>query len=293
MANENEGQAGGAGTEGAAGAAAGTGAAATGTAAGTGAATSEGTARTGAASGFTYKEDRTDWVPKHRFNEVNTKAQRVQELEAAIKDRDTKIAALAGVTTPDPNAAKADQVKEAFFKMFPNMKAFADLSSEQMQKLLAAPDQAAQANQFVSQGWAKHAKTMVTTLVEEVSSAIGGTLSERAQGRVKAAFGASISAEVQKHNQTGEVSPLLQRYLDGDETLVQEFAKEWAEDYFTPARRQVTSQEVNRVNKRVPSSTGRSQVSTVQRPTEFKSLDERLEYATKLAKERGVQFGQN
>lgn len=238
-------------------------------------------------TGFTYQEDRSKWIPPHRLTEVSTKA---QQAESRAQQLQTQLQALVGATPADPKTQEAETIKAQFFELFPGMKSLAQLSPEQLQQLLDAPKQVGAANEFVSRSWQRHGKQQLTSLVAAVSDAVGSDLSDRAQGRLKAAFTDTIEREAQKAQETGEISDLFQRYIDGDETLVEEFAKEWAEDYFVPARRTVASQEIRRTTHKVPNSTGRGQVTTAPRQ-EFKTLDERLDYAAKLYKERGGQFG--
>jgi hypothetical protein len=131
---------------------------------------------------------------------------------------------------------------------------------------------------------------MLSSVVDSANEAIGGEMSERAQNRVKAAFIQMIDEQNELGREQGKPTPLMQKYLDGDQTLVEDFIKEWGEDFLIPARRQATAGQIARV-QRVPQSGTRSQVTSNPRPTEFKNLDERLDYAAQLFKERGGEFG--
>lgn len=240
-------------------------------------------------TGFSYKEDRSTWVPAHRIRETTeAKDKLASELELTKK----QLAALTGVSPASPDAAKEAEIKEAFFKLMPGARKLLGLSEEQIDRLLKTPDTADSAREFVSQGWQKHGKAMMGKLVTEVSDAIGGDMSERAQGRLKAAFVQMLDSERNKsvRENDGKPTELLQKYLDGDESLIQDFAKEWAEDYFVPARRQIVSREVSRIGRQVPNPQGRSQQTSTQRPAEFKTDDERLDYAAKVMRESGHQF---
>lgn len=248
------------------------------------------TTRTSAAtSGFTYKEDRSQWVPRHRISEETGKRAAVDAENAVLK---RQLQALTGVTPTDPNAQQASDIKAKMFELLgPGAAKLLQLSPEQIDRLIGTPDQVQQANSFVEQGWNKHARQTTESLFEKVSEHIGGDLSDRAKGRLKSAFVSHMEGEAHKSKQDGRATQTMQRYIDGDETLIDEFAKEWAEDYFVPAQRKVTSTLVA-TNRRVPNSTGRTQVTSgVQRPAEFKTLDERIDYAAQIAKERGLVFG--
>ncbi len=110
-------------------------AAAAGTAAGTGNAAPTATPTgTPNPTPFSYKEDRSNWIPDHRFKEVSAQARRATELESQLNEERRRVAALAGVNTPTADSQKSEQIKAAFFEMFPQMKALANLTPEQIQQ---------------------------------------------------------------------------------------------------------------------------------------------------------------
>lgn len=253
----------------------------------------DGTPRTGAQSGFQYPEDRSKWIPPHRFNEVNTQAQRARELETQLATTRSQIAALTGSQPSDANTQKAEQVKEAFFNL-PGMgvfRKFATLSDEQIDKLLKVPDQIEHTTQNEQRAWQRHGNEQITYIASGVAEALGSeALDEDQQYDLRVAFKSWITKKGQAEIDTTGNSPSLSRYEQGDKKLLDEFVTAYTKRWVEPARRQNAASVQSRV-RQVPSSAGRSQVSTVQRPTEFKSLDERIEYAAKLATERGAQFG--
>lgn len=238
---------------------------------------------------FSYEEDRSKWIPPHRFNEVSQKAKDIETVRAEATVLRQQLQALTGATPADPKTKQTEEIKAAFYELFPHAKSLMELKPEQLQQLLSLPQQVESANSYANQGWQRHGKQQLANVVERVSEHIGGELSERAQGRLKSAFANMIENEGEKSKTQGQPTAILQKYLDGDDSLIEEFAKEWADDFITPARRQAVAGEVNRA-KRVPNSTGRSQQTSVQRPESFKSLDDRLDYAANLYKERGGQF---
>lgn len=240
-----------------------------------------------APTGFTYKEDRSSWVPSHRISE---ESQRRQRAESDLATTRAQLQAITGATPKTDDVKRVEEIKEQFFQLFPNAKDFLSMSKEEMAALLQAPRQASQATEFVTQGWARHGKQMLSSVVDRANDAIGGEMSERAATRVKHAFIQMIDEQNELGREQGRPTPLMQKYLDGDQTLVEDFIKEWSEDFLTPARRQATASQVARV-QRVPQSGTRTPVTSIQRPTEFKNLDERLDYAAQLFKERGGEFG--
>lgn len=305
MADENAAQGGSTGTG--SGAASGAGASGAANGAGSGASTGTGTTAAGgtgatgagtsaqpgaaaAQTGFTYTEDRSKWIPPHRLNEVTTRATRAeQELENSRR----QVQALAGVQPNDPNAAKTQQVKDAFFEMFPAFRHLDKLTDEQMQQILTTPSRVADVSNAESREWARHGKTQMTSLFAEVAAEIGAEeLSADQKADLKDGFSTWFrnKCQAELHASDGAESATLQRYEDGDPNLLREYVKRHSSNWVEPARRKVTAQTLTRTRP-VPNSAGRAQVTSLQRPEKFANMDERLDYAAKLAKERGVVFG--
>lgn len=259
-----------------------------------GAGAGEGARPGAAASGdkaFTYKEDRSDWIPKHRFNEVNTRASRAAELEAAVAERDRKIAALAGVTPPDAGTEKAEKVREAFFGLpgiGARMKKLMDLPDDQFQALMETPGQLTNLNNETQSRWAAHSDRQISTISEHIAEALGvDNLDADQTAEVRVSFARWIKAKAQaEFDSTGDM-PSAKRYEAGDPKLLQEFSTAFTKRWAEPARRAAVATNVNRARP-IPNSGGRSAVTSVVRPAAFKTLDERLDYAANLARERGV-----
>ena len=256
-----------------------------------------GNATPGAGSGeksYTFKEDRTDWIPKHRFNEVNTQAQRARQLEADIADRDRKIAALAGTQTPDPDSKKAEAIREAFFNLpgMGIMRKFSALTDEQVDRLLAVPDHAEAATQAELRQWQRHGNEQVAYIGDKIAEAMNmDELTPRQTTAMRTQFSAWIKSRATAEIDTEGQSKTISRYEDGDAKLLDEFVKEYTDDFIAPARRTAAAHTSTRT-RAVPSSQGRSQVTQTARPAAFKSLDERLDFAVTRAKEMGVNFRQ-
>jgi hypothetical protein len=251
------------------------------------------TAQPGASTGFTYTEDRSKWIPPHRFNEVNTRAQEAATLREQIKERDAKIAALAGLTPADPGSDKAKAIDQAFRAQYPHLVPLLDMKKEDIERLTKTPEQVERASNAEKRESQRHGKSQLSALYSQVAESIGADkLSDDQQSDLKFSFGAwfrsKCAAEIEASSD-GQTSATLQRYEDGDPELLKEFVKRYTANWIEPARRRVTQQTLTRTRP-VPNSGGRTQVSTVQRPEKFKNLDERIEYAANLAKERGASF---
>lgn len=253
---------------------------------------------------FTYQEDRSDWLPRHRFNEVSTKT---RTLETALAERDRQIAALTGSRTPDPNESKAQQIKENFFNL-PGMGIFrklSELSDEQLDRLLQTPDHVEAARNHEQQQWKRYGDQQVDTISEQVAEAIGvDALDEDQKTDLRVSFTNFIKSQVSRELQQAvdrygdeavardqrRFSDTLRKYEDGDQKLLEAFVTRYTKNWVEPARRSSTARTATRT-RAVPDGSGRATVTSVQRPATFNSMDERIEFAAKLAKERGVQFG--
>lgn len=256
--------------------------------------------RTGAApTGQPRQEDRSNWLPPHRLREETEKRreleQRLTAFETQIAERDRKIAALAGVNPQDPDEQKAEQVRNAFFQMFPNMKRLADLTDEQIEALARVPDFVEQSSRQEMEGWSRHGDSQLSIVSEKIAQAYGmETLDADQQQDLRDSLARWLRTKASREIESGDYSPqnpppTIRRYERGDAKLLDEFVTDHTKRWVEPARRTVTAQTTNRIRPTVNSS-GRAQVTSVSRPEKFKSLDERIDFALNVAKERGAQF---
>jgi hypothetical protein len=251
----------------------------------------------GAASGkqFTYTEDRSTWIPPHRFREVSTKQSELQKeaerLKREVEDRDTKIKAFLGGGT-DPKTQKVEQTKEAFFELFPRMKKFFDMKDEEFEQLFEAPKHLSRVSESEQRESARHGRQVMSTINTSLAETLGQEkLSDDQAADVQTAFASWFERTVKKEVADTGNSPTLEAYEAGDPALLQGFVEKYTERWLKPAGRVSTLNTSQRV-RQVPNSGGRTQVTTsVKRPDAFKTLDERIDYAAEVAKERGLVFG--
>lgn len=264
------------------------------------AAAASGAAPTATSTGTPQQQQQrndADWMPRHRFNEVSNQNRdlttRLTQAEARAAEAERRVAALAGVTPQDQNTQKAEQVKAAFFEMFPQLKVLSDLTPEQLTAVLSGASTGAQtAQQSEARYWANHGKQQVQGISARVAEALNlERLEPEQENDLRESFAVWFKNKAQSEldASNGEESATLQRYEDGDSKLLDEFVARYVKTWVEPARRVSTARVVNRTRP-TPNSGGRAQVTTVQRPDKFKDLDDRLDFAVKLAKERGVQF---
>jgi hypothetical protein len=247
----------------------------------------QGGQQTPAEKQYTFREDRTKWIPPHRFGEVNTKLtaaqQRTQELERQVQ-------ALTGTRTPSADDAKAEELRSVLFSLVPQLQKFAGLSDEQLDQLLSTPQFVQQQQTESQQRWDSYREQQTDKVASIVADAIGvDSLSNEQREDLSETFRRWVFKKYQSELDTTGRSETATRYEKGDEKLLQEFADRYVKNWFEPARRAVTSRTL-RDNPRVPASRGGQAATTQQKPDSFKSLDERLDYAVKVMKESGHEF---
>lgn len=229
-------------------------------------------------------EDRSTWIPPHRLREETEKRQKYEaDLRASqqrIQEYENKLRVALGVQEPDNDAAKREKIKKEFYELFPDQKEVPSFIAEQ--KAHRERESRRYAEQQFSTVFSEVAEHMS---VDELSAEQQDDLREHFRGW----FNQRVQTELRASGDTE--SQTLERWEAGDKKLLSEFVTRYMKNWFEPLKRTASAPAIQQATKRVPNSTGRSQVTSVQKPAEFKTLDERLDYAAKLAKERGVQFG--
>ena len=254
--------------------------------------------RTGASTtGTTQTPDRSNWIPPHRLRE---ETERRQAIEMQLAEAQRQVAALTNTQPQTPQQQQSEQVRNALFQMFPFLKKFADLDDEQLERVLSSPEHVESIRAAEQQQWQRHGDQQVGYIAEKVADGIGvEALDDDQRADLRDAFSHWLKTRARKEytesaaqfGQDRAFSETVQRYERGDQKLLDEFVTRYTKNWVEPARRAGTARTVNRMRP-VPNSGGRDTVtSSVQRPAAFKSLDERIEYAANLAKERGAVFG--
>lgn len=189
----------------------------------------------GRAPQFTYREDRSRWIPPHRLTEENTRRdQQIAKLTADLEAEKRRVLALAGGTPQDPNAEEANKIKEAFFKL-PGMEHFRELTPEVMKALIAAANGQAALNDTVNNHWDALARRTFTSLETNYLDHVG---SEELTPRQSGALRRNFVAWLRSPNRTqDEQNEIRQRYDAEDPKLISEFLDEMVEDFAIPAGR--------------------------------------------------------
>lgn len=215
---------------------------------------------------YTYKEDRTDWVPRHRLNEYGqrlTKAEQdAQRYQSELEAERRRVQALAGVTPQDPKQQEAEEVKAALYQMFPQLKALEKMDPEAFDRVMRAAQTAESTTQA---HWERHATSMLTDLRSNIAQQLGAeSLTPTQQRQVDRAYREEAQAAMHARQvavQRGERpsvqtmpgdSDFLARHERGDKALLTEFAKAFLDDWMGPARRVATADAARRGSRPVP-----------------------------------------
>lgn len=215
---------------------------------------------------YSFKEDRSDWVPRTRLNEYSGKLTKTEEralaAETALEQERKRTRALAGLEQVDPQTAEATEIKAALYKMMPHLEALEGLNKEQLQQVFAA---AKSAQSTAAASWERHALGMLNDLDAEATDKLGvDTLTATQQKNLRRAYRDEAMQAMQERESAvrrGERDSLetlasdndfVARHERGDKTLLKEFVKAFLDDWYEPARRSVTTQQARRQMRPIP-----------------------------------------
>lgn len=200
-----------------------------------------------------------------------------QTLEGSLEAERKRVKALAGLDVASDEDKEIETYRKNLFKLAPGLE---KLNPENVEKLLGLLTATDEIKQTTDHYWRSHGQTMVSATVKAVESEFGGDLSDRQKDAVAAAYLRAVSSDEE----------LAERHERGDQKLVQEVAKQFIEDWITPARRQVTADEVKRLRK-VPSGKDRSIAGQGQKKIDWKDPKSIEDAMVASFKEHGGQFG--
>ncbi len=180
------------------------------------------------------------------------------QYEADLASERRRVQALAGVTPQSPEAADQDAIRQQFSQLFPGLaKLNNDEMIEKLQKLLSSSDMH---EETTKRYWSDRAAQMTNGVIDVIKKELGGDLSERQVRNIRSAYASAAERNPE----------FLARHEEGDPTLITEFAKEFIEDWFEPARRKVTQQQLDR-NRNVPQGRDRSFGAPKPKAIDFKN----------------------
>lgn len=241
----------------------------------------------GAEKSFTFKEDRTAWVDPERYKKaeaaVNRTAAELSRAQTQIAEQTRRIAALAGVTTPNPADAEAEKIADAFYAL-PQFAHLKNVTPELLSQVTALLQDGASIQDARDHVWNQHTDRFLGRLDESFAGEIGvDTLSPGQQKKLHAAFGALIP---DARTEPDAYATFKRRYEAGDQTLIEEFVTEYVADMLEPARRQAT---VTTTRRPVPRSGPAAPVVTQRPKTDYSQMtvQQMLEHGEKEAESLG------
>lgn len=208
-----------------------------------------------------------------------------QEIERQVSQFKNDLAAerrrvqvLAGVNPQTPEQTEAAEVRARLLQVMPELEG---LTADDIKALRELREQSGSLREATEHHYKLHGRKMLDSVVDGVAAQMGGKLTPRQQQRVEQAYVNIAEADPE----------FLARHDAGDKSLVDQFVREWVEDFFEPARRKVTQSEVERARK-VPSGRDRSTVTVGGKKIDYnnpKSVEDAL---VASFKEHGGAFGE-
>jgi hypothetical protein len=216
-------------------------------------------------TGFSYAEDRSQWIPPHRLNEVST---RYRTLAEQNRDLERRYRALAGLE--QPRNQQHDAVRQQFGEVFP-----------ELAPLLQSPDALGQILELVKSGrlaemqgtveayWGRHAQTTARELVNQFAKSAGvdvASLSPRAHNRMALHLKAFIEEDPSGQRQS--------RFEMADPSLIEEALADMNGLFIDPVRRSTAAAAARTVegNRRLPEAGVRGSVPpNAEKPAQTRS----------------------
>lgn len=229
-----------------------------------------------------FKGIQTDLAKERKTRQALER--QIQELTNRYSERDRQFQALAGVKQPTADEQEAETIRSQFKKIFPEL---GELTADDIKALRELASKRGDIEAVERNHWNRHGQSMVDTLAKEVSDFIGGELTDKQRRALVASY---ITDVQQDKEQNGDEGELYGKYTSGDVAHLKEYAKAWAEDWLTAAKRKVTAQNVGQF-RAVPRSGDRSITTTGGKKidvTDNKAVEDLL---VEGFRSRGGEFG--
>jgi hypothetical protein len=197
---------------------------------------------------------------------------------AALATERKRVLALAGAEPKSEQDAADEAVRERFKQLYPKL---GSLDDAKLDRLLAMADNADSFEAATTHHWQTHGRKMLDTAVAGMQKALGGDLTDRQKNRLEKAY----------FNEASSNPEFLARHEAGDIKLVDDFVKEFIEDFVEPGRRKALADEQSRM-RRVPSSRDRSVVGQGGKKLDLSKDEDFAEAAAASFKGHGGAFGE-
>ena len=200
-----------------------------------------------------------------------------REWETTLEAERRRVRALAGVETLSPEDAEAQAIRERFAQIYPEL---AGLTAEDITALRELRTSKQDIDTAVRNHWDRHVASVTSQLEDLVADAIGVDLTDRQKRNLLAAY----AHQVQNDPEFAEA------YERGDKAHLEQFVKDFVDDWFKPAQRRVTANELDR-QRRVPSGRDRSVAQQPEKKIDVTNNDAVNDLLVEGFKSRGGEFG--
>lgn len=240
---------------------------------------------------YSYKEDRSKWLPPHREKEIRTSTEtRVKsEMQKEIDTLNGRVRALAGLEPVAGNIpAEVGEARNAFLEVFPEFKPLLTLLTKKfgeqdaLTALTSLAENSGQLTQSADYIWSSLGTRTLNRLWEQAETQLGYELTDSRKNRMFAAF----RAELQSNPEFNA------RYEQEDPKLVEDFVKSFVEDFIAPVRGKTQMATRQSVRTPLPRGGGGGQVQVVTKPAKIPvgNIDAAMDAAVNYMKERGEEF---
>ncbi len=215
------------------------------------------------APAFTYKEDRSNWVPSHVIRQATEKQ---RQIEQQLNYERQRVAALSGVQMPAaPRNPEHDAIRNQLLEVMPELKDYLDMKDKLKAFSDFDPKEITAIRESQNQSWAARGNETLRTLTDKVKAAYGGAeLPAKQLKRIASAFVTEV----------GEDPELRARYESGDLSIIDEFVADFTGGVLTPYQRSnsVAQSAVRNQAARLPRGGGSSAIVGA-RPAALKPSD--------------------
>ncbi len=188
-----------------------------------------------------------------------------------------RIRALTGATPQSAEQNDIDAVKQRFGQIYPEL---AGLTAEDIKGIRGLLSQSTHLQEATNHVWRNHGQKMLASVKAGLEKHLGGSLSERQTQKFERAYAAQAEND----------PAFLKRHEDGDQTLIDDFVKEWNEDFFEPAKRNALAQDVDRF-RAVPNGKDRSLAAVGGKKIDVNDPKAVEDMLVEAYRARGGQFG--
>ena len=200
-----------------------------------------------------------------------------REWETTLEAERRRVRALAGVETLSPEDAEAQAIRERFAQIYPEL---AGLTAEDITALRELRTSKQDIDTAVRNHWDRHVASVTSQLEDLVADAIGVDLTDRQKRNLLAAYAQQAQGDPE----------FAEAFERGDKAHLEQFAKDFVDDWFKPAQRRVTANELDR-QRRVPSGRDRSVAQQPEKKIDVTNNDAVNDLLVEGFKSRGGEFG--